>query len=407
MPGDWIERELGDVLTLNYGWSLPEKKRVPGDVPVYGSNGIVGTHQCALVTTRGLIVGRKGSAGNVHYSRVPFCPIDTTFYVGPDDASVDLEFLYYLLLHVDLTRILGDVGVPGLNREMAYKERARLPSDPDEQRKIAAVLSLVQRAIEQQERLIALTTELKKSLMHKLFTEGLRGEPQKQTEIGPMPRSWQVGELGMLVEDTPKVDMDTEAERAIEYIDVSSVSKESLSIVSTTHYVQKDAPGRARKKVGTGDVLLATVRPTLRRIARVPDELDGQVCSTAFCVLRDSSAKTHGRYIYQVVQREQFIRQLAAIESGVSYPAVTDKQVKEQRVPVPDEAEQAEIAERLGACDAKVAMHRQKHAALSDLFRTLLHQLMTGQARVNEIALPEDSVRPQAHREAPCASGSA
>ena len=67
-----------------------------------------------------------------------------------------------------------------------------------EQRKIAAVLGLVQRAIEQQERLIALTTELKKALLHKLFTEGLRGEPQKQTEIGPVPESWKETTLGQL-----------------------------------------------------------------------------------------------------------------------------------------------------------------------------------------------------------------
>ena len=46
---DWIERELGNILTLNYGWSLPEKKRIPGEVPVYGSNGVVGTHDRALV----------------------------------------------------------------------------------------------------------------------------------------------------------------------------------------------------------------------------------------------------------------------------------------------------------------------------------------------------------------------
>ena len=60
-----------------------------------------------------------------------------------------------------------------------------MPALP-EQRKIAAVLGLMQRAIEQQERLIALTTELKKTLLHKLFIEGLRGEPQRQTEIGPV-----------------------------------------------------------------------------------------------------------------------------------------------------------------------------------------------------------------------------
>jgi type I restriction enzyme S subunit len=78
-----------------------------------------------------------------------------------------------------------------------------MPYPPlEEQRQIAAVLSGVQRAIERQERLIALTAELKKALMHKLFTEGTRGEPQKQTEIGPVPESWTilpVGDLSDLV----------------------------------------------------------------------------------------------------------------------------------------------------------------------------------------------------------------
>ena len=74
-----------------------------------------------------------------------------------------------------------------------------IPLPPlDEQRKIAGVLGVVQRAMEQQERLIALTTELKKALLHQLFTQGLRGEPQKQTEIGPVPESWEVVPLGLL-----------------------------------------------------------------------------------------------------------------------------------------------------------------------------------------------------------------
>ncbi len=85
--------------------------------------------------------------------------------------------------------------MPGLNREVAYRETVYFPEQNAEQRKIAGVLRVVQRAIEQQEQLLQRTTELKKTLLHQLFTHGLRGEPKKQTEIGMVPVSWEVVRL--------------------------------------------------------------------------------------------------------------------------------------------------------------------------------------------------------------------
>lgn len=194
--------------------------------------------------------------------------------------------------------------------------------------------------------------------------------------------------LEKLVEDAPQVNMRAEGGREIQYIDVSSVSREFLRIESASRYVLEKAPGRARKKVKTGDVIFATVRPTLLRVARISPEYNEQVCSTAFCVLRDKN-KTIGRFIYYLAQREQFVKQLAAIESGASYPAVTDRQIKAQLVPVPNEEEQIEIVEFLEACDAKIRMHASRKQSLIDFFRTLLHQLMTAQVRVNDLALPD------------------
>ena len=137
----WQSKRLGDILRLNYGKSLSVKNRIEGPIPVYGSNGIVGFHNEAIVDAPGLIVGRKGSAGEVHRSPGPFCPIDTTFYVTEADApDTDLEFLFYLLRHLDLTRITGDVGVPGLNREMAYMEPVHFPTTILEQKTIAHIL---------------------------------------------------------------------------------------------------------------------------------------------------------------------------------------------------------------------------------------------------------------------------
>ena len=78
-PAGWRTVKLGEVVTLNYGKSLPKNKRLSGDVPVYGSAGLIGWHNKALVQSRGIIIGRKGTIGSVYKSEVPFFPIDTSF----------------------------------------------------------------------------------------------------------------------------------------------------------------------------------------------------------------------------------------------------------------------------------------------------------------------------------------
>ena len=113
------------------------------------------------------------------------------------------EFLHFVFCYYRAKGVFIKICSRSVNQSSINQAKLKaleIPVPPlAEQRKIAAVLGLVQRAIEQQERLIALTTELKKALLHKLFTEGLRGEPQKQTEIGPVPESWEIKKLGALV----------------------------------------------------------------------------------------------------------------------------------------------------------------------------------------------------------------
>ena len=113
------------------------------------------------------------------------------------NSNNDPDFIYYCFYanKERLEQAAVKTTVPILNKANFGDFTLNVPPLP-EQKKIAHVLSTVQRAIEAQERIIQSTTELKKALMHKLFTEGTRGEPQKQTEIGPVPESWEVGPLG-------------------------------------------------------------------------------------------------------------------------------------------------------------------------------------------------------------------
>ena len=122
------------------------------------------------------------------------------------------EFLFYVF---NTPRFRAEVSKTSTGSKVKHTSptklrdvRVAIPTSTEEQKKIAHILSTVQRAIEAQERIIQTTTELKKALMHKIFTEGLRNEPHKQTEIGPVPESWEVVELGSLAKvgngSTPK-----------------------------------------------------------------------------------------------------------------------------------------------------------------------------------------------------------
>jgi type I restriction enzyme, S subunit len=389
MPG-WNEQGLGAILTLNYGWSLPEKRRVPGDVPVYGSNGIVGTHHQPLVDSPGLIIGRKGSAGNVHYSQKPFCPIDTTFYITPSDTSLDIEFLYFLLLHIDLKRIVGDVGVPGLNREMAYKEKALFPTGADEQRKIAEILGLVQREIEQQERLIALTTELKKTLLHKLFTEGLRGEPQKQTDIGPIPQSWDVVPLGSLAKigngSTPKRDNEGYWQDGTTPW-LNSAKIHERFIVEADQFVTDLAVKECHlPRVKPGSLLVAITGQgkTLGNSALVSFET---CINQHLAYAQFTSPQVVPEFVLWFMQtRYQHLRSISQA-GGSTKGALTCGYLKTYPIPVPSLDEQQDIARVFAVLEQKEKVHERKHATLTNLFRTLLHQLMTAQIRLHQLDL--------------------
>lgn len=158
--------------------------------------------------------------------------------------------------------------------------------------------------------------------------------------------SWTTCLLSDVLVKTENINPTKEPNRVFQYVDVSSVSKETLKIVETQNLLGKEAPSRARKLIKEGDVLFATVRPTLRRIAIVPNELNGEVCSTGYFVLR-SNGKLLQKFIFYYFLRNEFMEIMENIQTGASYPAVTDKQILEQAISYPSLATQQKIVEKL------------------------------------------------------------
>lgn len=125
IPEGWEINKFGKIIELAYGKALKEENRIEGNILVYGSSGLVGTHNEKLVNGPGIVVGRKGNAGAVHWVDDDFYPIDTTYYVK---SNLDLHFIYYLLKNHGF--VMGDVAVPGLNRNQTYLSTVLLPPSP-------------------------------------------------------------------------------------------------------------------------------------------------------------------------------------------------------------------------------------------------------------------------------------
>jgi len=130
---------LKRVARLMYGDALAADQRIDGDYPVMGSGGMVGTHKYRNFRAPGIVIGRKGSYGSVHWAPDGGFAIDTAYYIDETCTSADLRWLYFALQAVDLRGVSQDVGVPGLSRESAYEISIPVPS-LEEQRRIADFL---------------------------------------------------------------------------------------------------------------------------------------------------------------------------------------------------------------------------------------------------------------------------
>jgi type I restriction enzyme S subunit len=260
-----------------------------------------------------------------------------------------------------------------------------------EQRKIAGVLGVVQRAIEQQERLLALTADLKKALLHQLFTAGLRGEPQKQTEIGLVPDSWQIMPLGALAKigngSTPKRGNNGYWQGGtIPWLNSSKIHERFITAADqfVTDLAVKECH-LPRVKPGSLLIAITGQGKTLGNSALVSF---GTCINQHLAYAQFTSPRVVPEFILWFMQtRYEHLRSISQA-GGSTKGALTCGYLKTYSIPVPSLDEQREIASAFAALDLKEKVHERKHAALNALFRTLLHQFMTAQLRVHTLDLP-------------------
>jgi len=195
------------------------------------------------------------------------------------------------------------------------------------------------------------------------------------------------------------------------YIDIASIDREQKVITNTSLLNIDEAPSRARQLVKAGDVLVSTVRPNLNAVAVVPDELDGAIASTGFCVLRVEPRLASNRYVFHWVRTSQFVNEMSRLATGASYPAVSDRIILNSKIPAHLVKEQQRIAAILDKADAIRRKRREtveiakvfSHALFAAMFARGINASAHGQPPMHWYSSTVDQIK--ATRQYSCVGG--
>jgi len=201
------------------------------------------------------------------------------------------------------------------------------------------------------------------------------------SEEQKLPHGWRQATLGDICEKISTFDPRKKPKESFFYVDISSSDRIQKRIVSPVSMIGENAPSRARKIIKKDDVLVSTTRPNLNAVAIVPENLDNQICSTGFCVLRPS-ASLHSGFLFYFTRTEAFIESISSLVQGALYPAVTDRQVLSEPIPLPPVAEQKRIVavlnRKMAAVEKARAAAEVQLEAVTALPAALLREAFSG-----------------------------
>ena len=198
---EWKEVRLGDVLDFHRGYDLPKSEMENGDVPVAGSNGIIGFHNKATAITPCITIGRSGSIGQPFYYERAWAH-NTVLYID-DFKGNNPKFLYYLIKILPISNFAGGSAVPSLNRNHIHPLVIKFCDDIEKQKEIAGILSSLDAKIETNNKLNEKLEEMAQAIFKSWFVdfEPFKDKPFHETELGMIPEGWEVKRLCDIVDN--------------------------------------------------------------------------------------------------------------------------------------------------------------------------------------------------------------
>ena len=375
---EWKKCTLGDVLNLRRGYDLPHSKMMEGNIPVAGSNGIIGTHNIATPIEPCITVGRSGSAGSTFiYDRA--WAHNTTLYID-DFKGNDPKYLYYLLLSLPLKKMAGGSAVPSLNRNHIHPLNITFPTTLETQHNIASILTSLDDKIAINRRICENLEAQTQALFNHWFIDFAPFKNGKfvESELGMIPEGWRVGKFTDIFDlgsgGTPKTSEQLYwKDGSIPFFSPKDVN--GVYCFETEKHITENGLNNCSSSLYRKNTVFITCRGTVGKVAMaaVPMAMN----QSNYAIL---SNKGYSQW-FAYLMTTSIVKKLKFKANGAVFDAITSKDFKEQII-IPHVNDVNRFDCIIQPIFDSILNFGFEILRLSTLRDTLLPKLMSGQIKV-------------------------
>jgi type I restriction enzyme, S subunit len=379
----WKKQTVGEVLRLEYGKPLDEADRkLDGQYPVYGANGEKNRTYKFYCGKPSIIIGRKGSAGEINLTEPKFWPLDVTYFVTFDERQHDLRFLYYLLTTLDLPSLAKGVK-PGINRNEVYSQVTKVPQLPEQQR----IVSILDEAFDgiatakaNAEKNLQNARALFESHLHAVFSQRDKGWDRATLET-LLDRGWIESHLdGNHGGDYPR--KQEFINEGVPYISAKCLVNDRVNM-ACAKYLSPSRAALLRKGIAKDNDVLFAHNATVGPVAILHTDEEKVILGTSLTYYRCNPKQIMPEYLAHYMRSFEFKMQYLTVMRQSTRNQVPITKQREFYHVIPPLREQGIIVSELdnlfNGGKRLESIYQQKLTALDALKKSLLHQAFAGQ----------------------------